>query len=77
MKTAIILLLIGSAYLYVSNEDYKDQVAISQERNCIATISGERAISERRRDGTVTCARYVNAEYWMVPRLTSVELWSR
>ena len=77
MKTAITLLLIGSAYLYVSNEDYKDQVAIAQERNCIATITGERAISERRRDGSVTCVRYVNTETGMAGSLASIDLWSR
>ena len=76
MKTSFCIAIILIAYLFVSNEDYKDQLAASQERNCIAQKVGERAVSNKTPKGT-SCVRYDNVGKGMVPRLKFAEVWAR
>lgn len=67
--------LVLCAYLFASNEDYKDQIAIAESRSCIARTVGERATSERRADGSIQCAVHAIANG--APRLKYAEVWAR
>ena len=74
MKTIFILSLI-TAYLFISLQDYKDQLAIEKERSCIAQKIGERTESVRRGDGSVQCTSYENAGFTRAETTKFVEVW--
>lgn len=77
MKITIGIMALVCAWLYVSNEDYKDQVELAVTRSCLAQKVGELTVSERRRDGSVQCTTHENVGAGMVPRLKFAEIWTR
>lgn len=74
--TVVIIAVCFCAYFAFENEQLLKQVERQISRNCLATKTGERAVSERKNNGDVTCSRYMNAGYARVPRLVSADVWT-
>lgn len=77
MKTVVCVVIVILGFVVVSEMDYRDQIAIAQERACIAQRIGQRAVSERRQDGSVSCVRFDNAVFGMAPRFVSGDVWAK
>jgi hypothetical protein len=76
MKILLALACIGLGVLWLLNQEYKDRLYATAERGCVASKAGERKVSEKQKDGTVSCTTIENVGHGMVPKRAFAEVWA-
>lgn len=86
MRSLIGLIAVGlgiAGWLFINERDYRDAVARETAqreyrnwvaRNCIPQQRNERAVIEKRTDGSTQCSYYTNAGYGRAPVLVFAEV---
>lgn len=78
MKTAIVAMALLLGYLFVSEMQFRDEIAANRAEwlaaNCLPQRPHEQGVITMRADGSTQCAVFENSRYGSAPRLVFAEV---